>query len=270
MPRLRAAEQPLSQDRSGSASAMADLFVPFERLLSCGGDPRLNIDPVSGANDYGCQPLPCPDTLSFASSTATSISERACDRVSDARESLMRSAIAVGIDTAFDARVERMRDQLKAYLGLSQTNVDVVFSPSGTDSQIQALFLARALLGPVVTTVVVAADQTGSGTADTARGYHFSAATANGSRVRKGEPIAGLAHSVASVALPLFDATGDCRPQAESDSLVLGAIEKSIANGTNVLLQVMDSSKLGRAGITMTEVHQAVARDLRNWRKAAA
>src|ERR1019366_5924581 len=60
MPRLRAAEQPLSQDRSGSASAMADLFVPLERLLSCGGDPRLNIDPVSGANDYGCQPLPCP------------------------------------------------------------------------------------------------------------------------------------------------------------------------------------------------------------------
>src|ERR1035437_61696 len=245
MPRLRAAEQPLSQDRSGSASAMADLFVPLERLLSCGGDPRLNIDPVSGANDYGCQPLPCPDTLSFASSTATSISERACDRVSDARESLMRSAIAVGIDTACDARVERMRDRLKAYLGLSQTNVDVVFSPSGTDSQIQALFLARALLGPVLTTVVVAADQTGSGTADTARGHHFSAATANGSRVRKGEPIAGLANSVASVALPLFDETGDLRPQAESDSLVLGAIEKSIANGTNVLLQVMDSSKLG-------------------------
>lgn len=33
---------------------------------------------------------------------------------------------------------------------------------------------------------------------------------------------------------------------------------------------VMDSSKLARAGITMTEVHEAVARDLRNWQKAAA
>ena len=33
---------------------------------------------------------------------------------------------------------------------------------------------------------------------------------------------------------------------------------------------IMDSSKLARAGITMTEVHEAVARDLRNWRKAAA
>jgi dTDP-4-dehydrorhamnose reductase len=33
---------------------------------------------------------------------------------------------------------------------------------------------------------------------------------------------------------------------------------------------VMDSSKLARVGITMTEVHEAVARDLRTWRKAAA
>ena len=32
---------------------------------------------------------------------------------------------------------------------------------------------------------------------------------------------------------------------------------------------VMDSSKLARVGIPMTEVHEAVARDLRTWRKAA-
>lgn len=33
---------------------------------------------------------------------------------------------------------------------------------------------------------------------------------------------------------------------------------------------VMDSSKLAQAGIAMTEVHEAVARDLRNWQKASA
>ena len=32
----------------------------------------------------------------------------------------------------------------------------------------------------------------------------------------------------------------------------------------------MDSAKVASAGIKMTEVHEAVARDLRNWRKAAA
>lgn len=224
---------------------MAELFAPLDRLLAGGGDPRLTINPASGLNEYGCRPFPCPDTLSFSSSTATSISQRAYDRAGNARDALMQSAIAVGIEAAFDARLEAMRDELKACLGLSRTKADVIFSPSGTDAQLQALFLARALRGPTLTTIVVAADQTGSGTVNTARGYHFSAATANGSRVRKGEPIAGLAHCVDSVGLRLFDEAGQALPQTVSDSLVFDAVERSVAQGSNVLLQVMDSSKFG-------------------------
>jgi hypothetical protein len=241
--RFDPAEDPISRDRSRSAAAMAELFAPLDRLLGCGGDPRLRLNPATGANEYGCQPSPCPDTLSFASSTATSISLRAYQRAGHAREALMRSAISVGIDAAFDARVEAMRDELRNHLGLA--NADIVFSPSGTDSQLHALFLARALLGPALTTVIVAADQTGSGTAYTSRGCHFSAATAQGSPVQKSEPVAGLAHSVTSVAVGLLDENGDCRPPAETDSQVLAAIETSIASGTSVLLQIMDSSKLG-------------------------
>src|SRR5260370_23778566 len=201
--RRHATGEPAS-GRCRSSSAMAEMFLPLDRLLGGGGDPRLSIDPASGLNQYGCRSLPCPGTLSFASSTATSISDPAYARTSDARESLMRSAIAVGIEQALDARIEAMRGELKDHLGLSRAGVDVVFSPSGTDSQLQALFLTRAVLGPALTTVIVAADQTGSGTGDTARGRHFSTATASGSRVRRGEPVAGLAHSVTSVALPLF------------------------------------------------------------------
>jgi hypothetical protein len=228
-----------------SASAMAELFAPLSFLLAAGGDSRLAINPASGLNDYGCQPQPCPDTLSFSSSTATSISERAYARAEAAREALMRSAIEVGIEEAFDARVEAMRDELRAHLGLAPDLADVVFSPSGTDSQLQALFLARALLGPELVTVVVAADQTGSGTVNTARGCHFSAATANGSRVQKGEPIAGLACAVTSLALPLFDEAGQPRCPTADDSRVFDAVERAVAGGGKVLLQVMDSSKFG-------------------------
>src|ERR1700687_1504849 len=77
--RLNAAGDPTARDRSGSASVMAELFGPLNRLLGSGGDARLAIYPASGINGYGCQPFPCPETLSFASSTATSISERAYD-----------------------------------------------------------------------------------------------------------------------------------------------------------------------------------------------
>ena len=243
--RLQLTEKAVVPDRTRSASSMAELFAPLDRLLCAGGDARLTINPASGLNEYGCQPFPCPDTLSFSSSTATSISQRGLDRAQKAREELMQSAIAVGIEAAFDTRIEAMRDELRATLGLSRTSVDVVFSPSGTDSQLQALFLARARLGGALTTVVVAADQTGSGTVNTARGCHFCAATANGNRVQKGEPIAGLAHSIQSVALRLFDEAGEARPHIASDSMVLGAIERSLANGSKVLLQVMDSSKFG-------------------------
>ena len=93
------------------------------RWIGCSaaaGDPRLTINPATGLNEYGCQPSPCPDTLSFSSSTATSISQRAYDRARKAREALMQSAIAVGIEAAFDARIEAMRDELKACLGLSR------------------------------------------------------------------------------------------------------------------------------------------------------
>src|ERR1700732_5002153 len=167
--RLQVAEKAISRDRSRSASAMAELFAPLDRLLSGGGDPRLTINPASGLNEYGCQPFPCPDTLSFSSSTATSISERAYDRAGQARDSLMQSAIAVGIDAASDARMEAMREELKACLGLSRTQADVVFSPSGTDAQLQALFLTRARLGPALTTVIVAGAPNGSGNGHTAR-----------------------------------------------------------------------------------------------------
>ena len=95
--RFDPAEDPNSRDRSRSAAAMAELFAPLDRLLGCGGDPRLRLNPATAANEYGCQPFPCPDTLSFSSSTATSISERAYARAGDARDQLMRSAIAVGI-----------------------------------------------------------------------------------------------------------------------------------------------------------------------------
>src|SRR5260221_5610624 len=93
-----------------------------------------------------------------------------------------------------------------------------------------------------------AANKPGRETADTARGHHFSTATAIGSRVRKGEPIAGLAHSVATVALPLFDAAGVVRPQAESDSLVLGAIDEHVADGRAVNLQIMHPPNLSFNG----------------------
>src|SRR5258708_8249956 len=84
-----AGEERIPESRSGSASAMRELFLPLDRLLVCGGDPRLNIDPASWVNTYGCRPFPCPGTLSLAASTAPSVSQPAYDRAWEARAELV-------------------------------------------------------------------------------------------------------------------------------------------------------------------------------------
>ena len=231
--------------RTRSSRAMAELFFPPEQLLRTGGDLRLHLDPATGANSYGCAPFPTPESLSFASSTATSISERAYRHVHESRDRLMRSALALGMEAAFDARIEAMRRELKNHLALPADEVDVVFSPSGTDAQLKALFAATALQGPDLTTIVVAADQTGSGTEYTARGRHFSAVTAYGDRVSKGAAIGGFVDSIRSVGIALVNASGSFRAIRELEAEIIGAVENAMRGSGHVLLQVMDSSKLG-------------------------
>jgi len=243
VPRLQTAEAfGLDPFREHVARGMRDLFRPLDDLLISGGDPRLALDSVTRLNEYGCGPSPAPDGFSFASSTASTISERAYERAARAREELMRSAISLGLEEAFDARFEAMREELKAQLTLAQ-DTEIVFAPSGTDAQLQALFVAQARLGVKLTTIMVGSDQTGSGAAYTARGRHFNTLTAGGCAVRKDEPVAGLACE--AVTVPLIDPAGEARRLAEIDTAVLDAVAAATAGGAGVLLQIMDSSKLG-------------------------
>ena len=225
------------------ADSPRDLFAPLDDLLVRGGDVRLALDAATRTNDYGCGPSPAPELLSFASSTATPISERAYARAELAREELMRASIEDGFEEAYDARLEEMRGMLRAHLQLSAADADVVFSPSGTDSQLHALFLARTLLGDKVTTIVVGSDQTGSGTVHTSRGCHFGPRTVSGRAVEKDSAIAGL--SGPSIALPLCDGSREIRPRADIDDAVIKAVDAAVSRGGSVLLQIMDSSKLG-------------------------
>lgn len=237
--------RPIASERGpegGSRYRLRDLFTPLDTLLVSGGDPRLALDPHDRTNAYGCTADPDPELWTFASSTASTISQRAHDRAALAREELMHKCLFDEVEIAFDARCEGLREELRGHLGLPQ-RVGIVFSPSGTDSQLHALFLARMTLGAAPVTVVVGADQTGSGTVHTARGHHFSARTATGASVRKDAAIAGLAG--ASIAVPLRNAASGLAMRADADDAVLAAIEAALAQGAPVLLHVMDASKLG-------------------------
>lgn len=231
-------------DATNGSAALASLFQPLDRLLVSGGDARLTLSVPERVNRYGCAPAPRVKVLSFSSSTATTISERAYARANMAREGLLAAAATEQFESVFEARIEGLRQELKSHLGLEHSGAAVVFSPSGTDSQLHALFITKALLRAPLTTIVVASDQTGSGTVHTTRGEHFSAQTPQGETVEKGAPIAGLADGVQNVNLPLIDGQGALVSANEMDRLVIAAVEAAARAG-KVLVQIMDSSKLG-------------------------
>jgi hypothetical protein len=225
---------------------LGELFAPLDDLLASGGDTRLHLDPETRLNGYGCRPFPRPEAFTFASSTATSISARAYARAETERAALIRAALRDGLGQAVDDRVEGLRDELRAALDLADAGIDIVFSPSGTDSELHAVFIARTLLGTPLASVIAAADETGSGVAHAACGKHFNVLTAQGAAVEKGRPILGLAEDVQSIGVPLSDERGRTRASAAMDEAVLDAVAQAVTSGRRVLLQAMDHSKLGR------------------------
>lgn len=223
----------------------AELNVPLGNLLASGGDTRLEIDPKTLLNNYGCSPFPRPKAYTFASSTATSISDLAYSRADVARSALCDSRGALSLEQRVHRQYETLREELITYLQLCEESPEVIFSPSGTDSQLHALFIARTILGGDVCSIVVGADETGSGTANAALGRHFNDRTANGERVTKGAPIAGLSEGNSLLEIPVRAKQGEPGERADLDDEVLSTVAHVIASGRKVMLQVMDCSKLG-------------------------
>lgn len=230
---------------SARDSALAPLLRPLEDLLLSGGDGRLDLSAPAQESAYGCTPFPRPGLIDFASSTASTISVEAHERASAARGVLLNNALKLGLDSAFAALVAVTGATLLSQLKLTGTDTKIVFAPSGTDAQLHALFLARALLAKPVTTIVAGADQTGSGTTYTCTGRHFGRTTAGGWAVEKGSQIDGLGEDVRCVEIGFSRPDGTFRSASEMDEIVLQAVDDAVAQGRGVLLQAMEASKFG-------------------------
>jgi hypothetical protein len=224
------------------------LFAPTEYLLVQGGDARLACNPETGRSIYGCRPFPeAADHITFASSTATSISEGAYAAVEDCRRRLLALAIGGDLSCAIEQEFDAVRDELIRVLQLEENPVEVALSPSGTDSHLQALAIARLKAGsrPILS-IVTAPNETGSGVALAISGRHFANSTALDSVASCGVPIDGLGGDDTMLAsVPIRDAVG--RPL--SADMFVEEVTQLIAQaqhaGRFVLLQVIDGSKTG-------------------------
>ena len=196
-------------------AALWPLLGPTEYLIATGGDTRLQIDPKTGLNAYGCSPRPRPWAITFASSTASSISERGYAAAELARRRMLGDAVNGGIEHCQSKEAARVRQAIGEYYGLPQ-DVRILIVPSGTDGELLALGIA--LSGDParpLTNLLVGPEESGSGVPLAAAGRHFSTLTARGVAVTNGDLIDGVPTDLMVSSVPVRAVDGAPRPAPE-------------------------------------------------------
>jgi hypothetical protein len=213
-----------------------------EALMETGGDIRLARDPVSGLNGYGCSHRPRPWAVTFASSTASSSSERGY-----AAADLWRLRVTAALLRGTNKRVAVRRALAAVRRGIARAyglpaGVAVVLAASGTDCELLALALTHLDGGQGrIRNILLAPEETGRGVPMAARGVHFAVDTALGHDVIQQAPIAGFRPDTEVVNISLRDAVGGLR----KIEVIEAEIEAAVGQGGRVMLHALDLSKTG-------------------------
>ncbi len=222
---------------------VACLAKPTEVLLMSGGDLRLNVDEEELLNKYGCRPFPRPEAFTFASSTATSISNYAFNKTEKARAILINKSLLKGKEKAASNFSELLKTDLQEVLKMNR-DCQIIYSPSGTDSALQIAAITQIISKKEIAHILVGSDETGSGVPAALKGCHFENTTALGLPISKGEKIEGF-REVELIKIPFRDKNGILKTSVQLDDEVFLAISKVNDLGKHLVLHIMDQSKLG-------------------------
>ena len=231
------------------------LLGSTEAIMETGGDIRLLTDPQSELNGYGCSHRPRPWAITFASSTASSSSERGYRAADQARLRVTAALLSRGDRQPLVEESVRVRRAIAAQFGGGAARA-VVLAASGTDSELLALALGHlACPARPITTILLAPEETGSGVPMAARGLHFAIDTANGHDVAKESPIEGFREDTELKPVPLRDAAGRARSMEAVESEIREAVAAAIAAGRRPILHALDLSKTGLLAPTQAFLH---------------
>ena len=222
---------------------LENLAKPTEYLLMSGGDLRLNIDEFELLNKYGCRPFPRPEAFTFASSTATSVSNYAFDKTDKVRSILIQNSLKKGFKNTTIEFSELLKNNLRKSLKIDDA-CQIIFSPSGTDSSLQIAAITQIISDKEITHVLVASDETGSGVPAALKGWHFENTTALNYPVKKGDKIEGF-RDIDLIKIPFRDENGALKSSPLLDTEIFAAISKTNDLGRHIVLHAMDQSKLG-------------------------
>lgn len=218
-------------------------YSPLERLLTAGGDTRLEIVPQTGRNRYECCPRPC-DATPFGSCTSSTISSRGYTAAQEVHRIICGAPDSRQASYEFASFVQQRLSELL----MLPANVDVALAPSGTDAELLALALALAAGGgrrPVVN-IVVGPSEVGSGTPLAAACCHYDRLVPSGACVQVGSTIdAQLASRVDVRTVDLRTPAGDMLSESEIDAAVIELFLEANDADAITLLHIVAHSKTG-------------------------
>ena len=193
-----------NQDMTSSSGRMCYQFSScLDELLTQGGDDRLTVSwdgLADRTNRYFCSTTPRDDVIRRGSCTCTTMNLK--DYFIAEEERLFAlSALLLGTEELWiDQANEAIRDRLDRLFGFSEAiaKPDIVFFPSGTDSEYLPLCIARAmqrslsLVSKKIVNIITASGEVGSGTAMAAAGKCFSSRLPSGRDIALASPLVGL------------------------------------------------------------------------------
>lgn len=248
-----------ASDPVGSEALPLESLV--EQVLVSNGDSRLVVDPRTGRNKYGTTARPRPEAVHFSSSTASSISDYGflfCDVL---RRDLLNHILDAGNDVhdSHAALSDAIIGELIDIASADPASVDGAIAPSGTDTEVLAVLLARAADPEAkLVNILISPEETGRGVKLAGAGLWFDELSATGAPIRKGAPIwPGASIDVVDIAIRNPDGTH--RDLAELDAAFLAAGKSALESGARVLAHVLIGSKTGLSGPSNAAVDRLVA-----------
>jgi hypothetical protein len=212
----------------------------LESLITLGSDNRI-IAGDDGLNRYGSSPL-ARDVIPFGSCTCSSPSSRG---VKQARAVLDRIQQAESPEHEAEEVCREQRARLQQLLGLP-SDIDVAFTPSGTDVELLALALVMMRCQRPIVNIVVGPTEVGSGTPLAAAGCHYDTITPCGDRVTQGQPACSRMASQVSVRnIEIRDDHGNMLDESLIDAMVVEVVSEAVKEGAHALLHVVAHSKTG-------------------------
>jgi hypothetical protein len=224
------------------------------QLMTGGCDARIVLKEETGLNRYYSAPRP-REVLAYASSTANDISPAAFARV----ETVLAETGAAPSPAIYAARLEAMRGRIRAAYDVAE-DVGIVFAPSGTDLEYVALALVAGRSPAGTHTVLLGADEVGSGCIHSAHGLYFANETALGVATAPGEPVPGLGGvHVELVDIPVRDRMGRVRPSHYLTERMLSSIAAARAASRHSLIHIVHGSKTGLILPSLEDVDRLTA-----------